>query len=142
MMTEPHRMNIEVGDDYDLATSEALFGFEPRDNFSRQEVSADDHIGLVLAQEFNERSRIEFVESQAAAFVLPWRIELVIQPARYFGHLVHQVDVSFGIQMAEDFVGVVENVDVVDFPDFAGLHICFLEGFLDRLSSANVTGTS
>ena len=43
MMAEPHRMNVEVGDDDRLATGDALFGFEPRDNLSRQEVRADDH---------------------------------------------------------------------------------------------------
>ena len=33
---------------------------------------------FVLAQEFDERARVEFVESQAAAFVLPRCVELVI----------------------------------------------------------------
>ncbi len=62
MMTEPHCMNVEVGDDYRLPTGEALFGFEPRDNLSRQEVCADDHVGLVFAQQFDERARVEFIE--------------------------------------------------------------------------------
>ena len=66
-------------------------------------------IGLVFAQQFDERARVEFVESEPATFILPGRVKLVINPTGYFGDLVHEFDVSFGIQMAEDFVGVIRE---------------------------------
>jgi len=44
---------------------------------ARYDVIIKNH-SIELAQEFDERSRVEFVQSQASAFVLPGRIELVI----------------------------------------------------------------
>src|SRR5258705_4108831 len=114
MVAEPHSVNIKVGDDNRLAAGNALFGFEPRDNLGRQEVRADYHIGLVFAQQFDERARVEFVEREPATFVLPRLVELVINPAGYFRQFVDGFNVSFGVEMTEYSVGEFESVNVAD----------------------------
>ena len=75
---------------------------------------ANDHIGLVFAQQFDERARVEFVEREAAAFVLPRLVELVINPAGYFRQFVDDFNVSFGVEMTEYSVRELESVNVAD----------------------------
>jgi hypothetical protein len=37
---------------------------------------------------------------------------MVIEPAHDFRHPVHHVDIGLGVEMAEDFVGVIQHIDV------------------------------
>jgi hypothetical protein len=138
MMTEPHRVNVKVGNDDGLAAGDAFLGFQPGDYFSRKKVCTDDQIGMVVAQQFNEAARVELIESKPAALVFPGCIELVIKVARYFGHLVDEVDVSLGVKMTENFVREFERVKVANFSCGAGL----VEGFFKRLGRANMARAS
>src|SRR5690349_13280647 len=61
MMDQPHRVHVEVSNDDHLTTRESLFGFQPRNDLSRKEMRANDQIGSILAQEFDERTRVELI---------------------------------------------------------------------------------
>src|SRR5215213_7247742 len=69
VMDQPHRMHVEVSDDDHLSTRQTLLRFQPRNDLSRQKMSTDDKIRMILAQELDERTRVELVESQTPAFV-------------------------------------------------------------------------
>src|SRR6185369_16940611 len=71
MMDQPHRMHVEVSDDDHLSTRQTLLRLQPRNDLSRQKVSTDDQIRLVLAQEFHKRTRVELVERKTPALILP-----------------------------------------------------------------------
>src|ERR1051325_9820931 len=64
VMTQPHRMRVEVCDDDSLPGCKPRFGFEPRDDFRREKMRADGDVGLFVAEQLHERSRVEFIESQ------------------------------------------------------------------------------
>src|SRR6185369_7712304 len=62
MMDQPHRVHVKVRDDNHLPAHESLFRFEPRHDFSRQKVSTNNQIRLVLTQQLHKRARIQLVE--------------------------------------------------------------------------------
>src|SRR6185436_13352361 len=71
VMDQPHRMHVEVSDYDHLSTRQTLLSLQPRNNLSRQKVSTDDQIRLVLAQEFHKRTRVELIERKTPSFILP-----------------------------------------------------------------------
>ncbi len=71
---------------------------------------------MVAAQEFNEWARVQLIEREPAAFVFPGLVEFVINPARHFRKFIDEIDVGFRIEMTKDFVRVVENIEVMNFP--------------------------
>src|SRR5690348_3932929 len=102
---------------------------------------ADYQVRLVLAKQFNEWPRVEFVEREPAALVLPRLVEFVVEPAGHFRHFVDEVDVGLRIEIAKEFVSVVENVEMLNLAtlttDLANLR----EGAFQRLGRANVSRT-
>ena len=70
--------------------------------------------------------------------MLPGSVKFVVHPAWYFRHFVDQVDVGFGIQMSENFVRIVEYVEMFDVAESAE----FVECLLDGLRSTNVASAS
>src|SRR5215212_8144887 len=68
MVDQPHRVDVEVGDDYYLTTRETFLCFQPRHDFGRKKVRTNNQVRLVIAQQFNEGTRVEFVEREPAAF--------------------------------------------------------------------------
>ena len=61
---------------------------------------------------------------------------MVVEPAEHLGRLVDQVDVGLGIEVAEDVVGVLEHVEVLDLRGQAS----DLQRFLDGVGRAEVPG--
>ncbi len=133
-------MHVEVSDDDHLPARKALFCFQPRNYLCRQEVSADDQIGLIAAQEFDEWTCVELVECKTAAFVLPRLVEFVVNPTRHFREFVYEIDVGFRIEVTKDFIRVVENVEVMNFPALAVRG--FFKRFLNRLRGAHMSRAS
>jgi hypothetical protein len=88
MMDQPHRVDVEVRDDDHLPAREPFLRFEPRNDLGGQKVRADYQVRLVLAKQFYERARVQFVERETASFVLPRLVELVVKPAGHFRHFV------------------------------------------------------
>src|SRR6185369_301580 len=95
MMDQPHRVHVKVSDDDHLSTRQTLLRFQPRNDLSRKKVSTYDQIRLVLAQHFDERTRVELIECKTTALVLPGLVELVVKPARHLRHFVDEIDVGF-----------------------------------------------
>jgi hypothetical protein len=115
VVAEPHGVHVEVGDDDGLAEVDAPLRLEPGDDLGGKEVRADGDVGPVLLKHPDERPRVELVEREAAALVLPGLVQVVVEPAEQLGRLVHQVDVGFGVEVPEELVGVLQRVDVLHF---------------------------
>src|SRR2546423_14739231 len=103
-------------------------------------MSANDQIWLIFAQEFYKRARVELIEREPAAFILPGLVQFVVHPARHFGHFIDEIDVSPRIKMTEEFVGVVQHIDVVYFS--AASVVELFESFLNGLRRAYMSRTS
>ena len=57
-------------------------------------MSANNQVRLVLPEQLNERPRVELIEREPAAFVLPGLVELVINPTRHLGKFIDEIDVG------------------------------------------------
>ena len=79
-------------------------------------MGADDNIRSFLLEQLHEGPRIEFVERQSAPLVLPWFVEIVIQPSQNIRHAVDHLDISLGIKVAKHLVRIFQDVDVADLP--------------------------
>src|SRR5262249_6923840 len=55
---------------------------------------------------------VEFVECQEQAITLPWLVEPVVKPSEQIGRGVDQVEIGFRVEVAEEFVGAIQSVDV------------------------------
>ena len=77
---------------------------------------------------------VEPVERQPDLLVLAGDVEMVVEPAEHLGRLVDQVDVGLGIEVAEDVVGVLEHVEVLDL----GGQAPDLQRLLDRVGRPKV----
>src|SRR5690242_7919298 len=99
---------------------------------------ADYQVRLVLAKQFDEWPCVEFVEREPAALVLPGLVELVVEPAGHFRHFVDEIDVGLRVEIAKEFVRVVEHVEVLDFTMFTSRFANLCEGSFKRLRRANV----
>src|SRR5271169_6617453 len=97
----------------------------------------DGDVGLIPAEIPYERVRIQAIKRSPDRIVLARIIEIIIQPAQNFRGLVDQIDVGFGIEVAEDLVGVFEHVEVLD----VGSKISKTNRFFDGFGCAKVTCT-
>ena len=73
-------------------------------------------------------------KARRSCFVPAGDVEMIVEPAKYLGRIVDQVEVGLGVEMPKDLVGVLEHVQVLDFggqsPD--------LESLLDRVRRPKV----
>ena len=75
---------------------------------------ANDYVGLIPLDHFDEGARIELVECKAAAFVLPGLVELIVKPPHHIRHVIHHIYVGFRVEMAKQLVRIIERVNVSD----------------------------
>ena len=92
--------------------------------------------GRSSLEEADESRRVQPVERQAQALVLPGLVEVVVEPAEDLGGAVDEVEVGLGIDPPEELARVLEDVDVADLADPAGGD----QGALERLGRADVAG--
>jgi hypothetical protein len=71
---------------------------------------ADNQVRLILPQQLNERTGVEFIEREPAAFVLPGlQSSLVINQPGTSGSLLTRSMYAFE-KGEKDFVGVIEHI--------------------------------
>jgi len=75
-------------------------------------VRAHDPVRIEFADHLDQRLGVEFIEEEPAFLVLPRLVELVVHPAEYLRHAVHQVDVSLAVEPPEQRIREVEHVFV------------------------------
>src|SRR5262245_21444164 len=101
MMTQPHRMDIEIRHNNSLLASQPPLSLEPGNNFGRQKMSADYDFGLVLLEQPDKGARIQLVKRQPLALVFPGFVKPIIKPPKQIRSLSNHVDVNLGIDMAK-----------------------------------------
>ncbi len=137
LTAEPHGVDVEIGHHGRLTAGELRLGPQPRDDLGGQEVGADGDVGLIFAEQFRERPRVQLLERELRRPLLPRAVELVVEPSQDLGHGVHHVEVGPGIHATEQRIGEFQRVDVPDLADRPGVR----ERLLQRLGRADVPGT-
>ena len=70
-------------------------------------------------------------------FNLPRLIEMIIEPAEQLRRIVDHIDISFGVEITEQLVGIFEGVDMANL--FGRFHLD--ERALNRLCRPDMAGT-
>src|SRR4030095_10215823 len=112
IVTKPHRMNIEVRDDNRWRAPDASLRLEPGNNLGWQEVRTNGNVRLVFLQEFDQWPRIESIERKSSPLVFPRLVQMIVQPAHGLRHPIHHIEISLRVEMPENFVCVIERVDM------------------------------
>jgi len=136
MPDQPHRVDVEVGHDHRLAGLQPVAVPEPGHDLGGEEVRADDPVGPVGGEQRDERPRVQLLEGEPEALMLPGPVEVVIEPPEQLGGVVHEVEVRLAVDPAEERARVLEDVDVPDLTHGARL----LEGLLEGLGRPDVPG--
>ena len=101
-----------------------------------QEVGRDRPVRTLALEEPDEPRRVQPVERQRSALVLPGLVEVVVEPPEHLGGAVDEVEVGLGVDAPEQLARVLENVDVADLAYPAGGD----QGTLERLGCPDVAG--
>jgi hypothetical protein len=128
-------MNVEVGNDNRQPGAKPTTSLEPGDDFGGEEVRAYRPDGIVTLDQLDEGSGVELIPRQPSALVFPGFVQVIVEQAKRFGRVVHQVDIGLLIQAAEHLRRVVERVDVANV---AGAFRT--NGLFDCLRGAEVAG--
>ncbi len=132
---EPHPLDVEVGHHDRLPGGEPPLRSQPANDLGGQEVGRDHPVRPLALEEADEPRRVQLVERQAQALVLPGDVEVVVEPAEHLGGAVDEVEVGLRVDPAEELARVLEDVDVADLAHPAGGD----QGVLERLGRADVT---
>jgi hypothetical protein len=110
---------------------------ESGNDFCRQKVCADRYLWLVLLQKPDEAPGVESIQCKSPSFVLPRLVEMIIEPAESVRRTVDQFEVSSGVEVVKDLVGVVQRIHMSTLS--SGTHLD--DRLFDSLCRADMTGS-